>query len=57
MAEVTEDGVLAALRSVIDPSRGVDIVSAGMVESVTVRGCNVGFTLLVDAHRGAAMEP
>ncbi len=57
MADVTEDAVLAALRSVTDPSRGVDLVSAGMVESVTVRGGNVGFTLLVDAHRGAALEP
>ena len=57
MGEVTEDAVLAALRSITDPSRGVDLVSAGMVESVTVRGGNVGFTLLVDAHRGAALEP
>lgn len=57
MAEISEQAVLDALRSVTDPSRGVDLVSAGMVESVTVRGSNVGFTLLVDAHRGAAMEP
>jgi ATP-binding protein involved in chromosome partitioning len=57
MAEITEDAVLTALRTVVDPSRGVDLVSAGMVESVTIRGSNVGFTLLVDAHRGAALEP
>jgi len=57
MAEITEEAVRAALRSVVDPSRGVDLLTAGMVESVTVRGSNVGFTLLVDAHRGAAMEP
>jgi len=57
MAEVTEAAVLNALRAVVDPSRGVDLVSAGMVESVTIRASNVGFTLLVDAHRGPAMEP
>lgn len=57
MADLTEDVVLEALRAVVDPSRGLDLVSAGMVESVTVRGSNVGFTLLVDPHRGAALEP
>lgn len=57
MAEITEDTVLAALRTVVDPSRGVDLVTAGMVESVTIRGSNIGFALLVEAHRGTALEP
>ncbi len=57
MAEVTEAAVLEALRAVVDPSRGVDLVSSGMIEGVTVRGSNVGLALRVDAHRGPAMEP
>ncbi|MEQ9330799.1 Mrp/NBP35 family ATP-binding protein [Thalassobaculum sp.] len=57
MSEISEAAVLDALRTVVDPSRGIDLVTAGMIESVTVRGSNVGFTLLVDAHRGPAMEP
>ena len=57
MAEIGEAAVRAALAGIVDPSRGVDLVAAGMVESVVVRGGNVAVTLAVDPHRGAAMEP
>ena len=34
----TEESVLAALRKVVDRERGVDIVTAGMVSGVVVKG-------------------
>ena len=57
MAEIGEAAVRAALAGIVDPSRGVDLVAAGMVESVVVRRGNVAVTLAVDPHRGAALEP
>ncbi len=54
---VTREDVLAALKAVVDPSQGVDIVSAGMVQGVTIKGSAVGFSIEVDPARGPAMEP
>jgi len=42
---VTEEAVLAALRSVKDPESGSDIVSLGLVKGLTVDGGRVAFTL------------
>jgi ATP-binding protein involved in chromosome partitioning len=42
---VTKDTVLAALRGVIDPNVGKDIVTLGLVEGLTVEGGHVSFTL------------
>jgi ATP-binding protein involved in chromosome partitioning len=42
---VTKDTVLAALRGVIDPNVGKDIVSLGLIEGLTVEGGHVSFTL------------
>jgi ATP-binding protein involved in chromosome partitioning len=42
---VTKDTVLAALRGVVDPSVGKDIVSLGLIEGLTIEGGNVSFTL------------
>jgi ATP-binding protein involved in chromosome partitioning len=42
---LTTDTVLAALRSVIDPNAGKDIVTLGLVEGLTVDGGHVSFTL------------
>lgn len=57
MASVTKDQVLAALADVADPDSGQSVVASGLVSGVVVRDGNVGFTLEVDADRGAAMEP
>jgi len=46
-----------ALRSVTDPASGQDIVSAGLVEGVEVRGGLVQVSLLTTRDRAAAMEP
>jgi len=54
---VTREDVLAALQSIVDPAEGSDIVSAGMVQGVTIKGSAVGFSIEVDPARGPAMEP
>ncbi len=57
MAKVTEDRVLDALKQVVDPDRGADIVGLGMVQGLTIKDSNVGFAIEVDPRRGAALEP
>lgn len=42
---ITKDGVLAALRGVVDPNVGKDIVTLGLVEGLTVEAGQVAFTL------------
>lgn len=54
---VTKERVLEALGTVVDPARGDDIVSAGMVTGLTLSGTAVGFTIEVDPERGPALEP
>ncbi len=57
MADVSEQQVLEALETVVEPDRRRDIVSLGMVSGLVVRDGNVGFAIEVDPRRGAAMEP
>ena len=57
MAALTEDHVLAVLRTVTDPDRGTDIVTLGMVAGLSLRGGAVTFALEVDPARGARAEP
>jgi ATP-binding protein involved in chromosome partitioning len=45
------------LRAVTDPASGQDIVSAGLVDAIQVRGGLVNATLLTSRDRAAAMEP
>lgn len=51
------EAVTNALRAVIDPDSGRDIVSSGMIQGVTVRDGHVGFTLEVDPKRAGQLEP
>ncbi|MFY7961380.1 MAG: iron-sulfur cluster carrier protein ApbC [Elsteraceae bacterium] len=53
----TVEAVTAALRAVIDPETGRDIVTSGMAQGVTVRDGHVGFTLEADAKRAPTLEP
>ncbi len=46
-----------ALRAVTDPASGRDIVSAGLIEGIEVRGSLVHVALLTDRAHAAAMEP
>ena len=53
----TAEALRAALRSVTDPASGKDIVSAGLVEGIELRGSLVQVALLTDRAHAAAMEP
>ena len=53
----TKERVLEALGTVVDPARGDDIVSAGMVKGLTLSGTAVGFAIEVEPERGPALEP
>jgi len=57
MAQVTEQQILDALKTVRDPDRGADVVSLGMVSGLVVKDGNVAFALEVDPQRGAKLEP
>ncbi len=54
---ITENEVLAALRTIKDPDRGEDIVSLGMVAGVQVRDGHVAFALEVERARAPKLEP
>ncbi|HUB14744.1 MAG TPA: Mrp/NBP35 family ATP-binding protein [Acetobacteraceae bacterium] len=53
----TPDALREALRTIKDPVSGRDIVSAGLVEGIEVRGGLVQVSLLTDRAHAAAMEP
>jgi ATP-binding protein involved in chromosome partitioning len=57
MAAVTERQVLDALGQIVDPEKGADIVSLGMVSGVVVRDGNVAFAIEVEPERGPRLEP
>jgi ATP-binding protein involved in chromosome partitioning len=53
----TSESLREALRSVVDPASGKDIVSAGLVEGIELRGGLVQVALLTDRAHAQAMEP
>ena len=57
MVDASPDALRAALRAVKDPASGRDIVAAGLVEGIEIRGGLVQATLLTDRAHAAAMEP
>ncbi|HWE75002.1 MAG TPA: iron-sulfur cluster carrier protein ApbC [Stellaceae bacterium] len=56
MAEVTRDEVLAALSKIIDPDKGQDIVSLGMVSGVQLRDGHITFAIEVERARAPKLE-
>ena len=54
---INEEQIYVALRDVVDPDRGADIVSLGMVTGLVIKDNNVGFSLEVDPRRGPSLEP
>jgi ATP-binding protein involved in chromosome partitioning len=57
MPEPTEQTLGEILRSIADPAGGGDIVAAGLVESIHVKGGLVHVSLLTDRAHAEAMEP
>ena len=57
MTNINKDLILEALKEIEDPSQSKDIVSLGLVNSITIKDSNVAVTLEVPVHRGASMEP
>jgi ATP-binding protein involved in chromosome partitioning len=57
MAAVIEQQILDALGHIVDPDKGSDIVSLGMVSGLVIREGNVAFAIEVDAERGPRLEP
>ena len=56
MPKVTQDAVLAALRTIVDPERGADVVTLGMVTGLTLRDGHVLFALEVSPDRAPSLE-
>ena len=56
MAQVSEAEVREALRHILDPESGQDIVSKAMVSGLIVREGNVGFALEIDPDTAHDME-
>jgi len=57
MSQVTEQQILTALGSVIEPLKQKDVVSLKMISGLVVKDGNVGFVIEVDPAVGAQMEP
>ena len=54
---LTKDDIIAALRQIVDPATGQDIVTGDIVRAVTIDDGLVRFVLEVAPERGPDMEP
>ena len=57
MAQVTEQDVVNALKTVVEPESQRDIVALGMVSGIIAKDGNVGFSIEVDPRKAAELEP
>ncbi|OUS12616.1 hypothetical protein A9Q97_05865 [Rhodospirillales bacterium 47_12_T64] len=57
MSRVTEQQILDALATVIEPESKKDIVSLGMVSGLIIKDGNVGFSLEINPAKADAFEP
>ena len=57
MAAPTKDDLLSALRAIPDPRSGTDLVTAGLVDSLELKGGLVQLALRTDRAGAAGMEP
>ena len=53
---IDKERVLNVLRQVTEPESGRDVVSAGLIQGLVVKGGKVGFALEVSPDRAGAME-
>lgn len=56
MAEVTSEIVLDALKGIMHPERGSDVVSLDMVTGLIIKGGNVGFALDISRDDGGPVD-
>lgn len=54
---MTRETILGALSQIIDPAKGIDVVSSGIVQGIVIREGHIGFSLEVDPAEAAAKEP
>ena len=57
MSAVTEQRIVDALKQVVDPDKGIDIVTLGMVSGLQIRDGHVAFAIEVEPERGSRLEP
>ncbi len=57
MATISKETVRDALKAVMAPDGGTDIVSAGIVSEIVIAGENVMFALNIDPNNAKAFEP
>ncbi len=57
MSGVTEANIIDALKQVIDPDRGADVVSLGMISEVIVKDGNVAIAIEIDPADSEKKEP
>jgi len=57
MTQVTEEHVLGALKGIVDPARGQDVVTLGMVQGLQIKDGHVALALEVDPQRAPGLEP
>jgi len=56
MSRVTEDSIYAALRNILDPATGRDLVTQDMITGLVVKDGNVGFAIEIDPQTSHDME-
>src|ERR1043165_6340633 len=57
MAGLTEQQVRAALADVRDPVSGLDVIEAGLIQGIQLRGAHVSFLVEVSPERSRNAEP
>ncbi len=57
MVAATRDTVLQALRRVVDPATGKNLVESDLVQGLVLRDGHIGFSVEVAANRGREAEP
>ncbi len=57
ISPMTRETILGALSQIIDPAKGIDVVSSGIVQGIVIREGHIGFSLEIDPSDAAAREP
>ncbi|SLN72456.1 iron-sulfur cluster carrier protein ApbC [Oceanibacterium hippocampi] len=56
MTALSQADVLGALKTITDPDKGTDVVSAGMISGLVIKDGNVGFAVEIDPADGERKE-